>query len=362
MNNDFEKKLTKSRNSNLELFRIITMLLIIAHHYVVNSGLTDSMGPLSLYPDSIKTIIYNIIGAWGKVGINCFVLITGYFMCKSKITLHKFLKLLLELWFYGIVITSVFFITGYETFSVKHFGNIILQTCFPFFKIKREFIGTFYFFYLCIPFLNIMIQNFNKRQHLYLCIVLFFIYVVIGSLDFSQFFDLDFNYLSWFCVLYIFASYLRYYPVVFLENTKITLCLTLLSFILGMLSVIFYGYRFLVDSNKILAVSTSIFAFMLFKNLKIKYNPIINTIGSTTFGVLLIHANSSVMRKWLWIDVLNNISMYYSKYWAMHIICCVMTIFLICSVLDLFRIKFIEKYYLLIAEKIIQTVKNTVIK
>ena len=29
----------KVRDSNLELFRIVTMLLIVAHHYVVNSGL-----------------------------------------------------------------------------------------------------------------------------------------------------------------------------------------------------------------------------------------------------------------------------------------------------------------------------------
>lgn len=27
----------KQRNSNLELYRIIVMLLIVAHHYVVNS-------------------------------------------------------------------------------------------------------------------------------------------------------------------------------------------------------------------------------------------------------------------------------------------------------------------------------------
>ena len=36
----------KHRDSNLELFRILTMLLIIAHHYVVNSGLTNPEGPV----------------------------------------------------------------------------------------------------------------------------------------------------------------------------------------------------------------------------------------------------------------------------------------------------------------------------
>ena len=33
--------ITKQRNSNLELYRIIVMLAIVAHHYVVNSGLTE---------------------------------------------------------------------------------------------------------------------------------------------------------------------------------------------------------------------------------------------------------------------------------------------------------------------------------
>ena len=28
-------------NSNIELFRIISMLVIVAHHYVVNSGVLD---------------------------------------------------------------------------------------------------------------------------------------------------------------------------------------------------------------------------------------------------------------------------------------------------------------------------------
>lgn len=33
--------IVKERKSNLELFRIVSMLVIVAHHYVVNSGLLD---------------------------------------------------------------------------------------------------------------------------------------------------------------------------------------------------------------------------------------------------------------------------------------------------------------------------------
>ncbi len=34
------------RDSNIELYRIISMLLIVAHHYVVNSGLIGAGGPI----------------------------------------------------------------------------------------------------------------------------------------------------------------------------------------------------------------------------------------------------------------------------------------------------------------------------
>ena len=33
----------KTRNSNLELYRILVMWVIVIHHYVVNSGLFDEL-------------------------------------------------------------------------------------------------------------------------------------------------------------------------------------------------------------------------------------------------------------------------------------------------------------------------------
>lgn len=46
----------KIRRSNLELYRIIVMLLIVAHHYVVNSGLTDVMAENPLSSKSLTSI------------------------------------------------------------------------------------------------------------------------------------------------------------------------------------------------------------------------------------------------------------------------------------------------------------------
>jgi len=192
----------KPRNSNLELYRIIVMLLIVAHHYVVNSGL---MPELEKDPLSVKSIYFYIFGMWGKIGINCFVLITGYFMCKSQITIRKFLKLLLQIEFYNVIIYVIFVLSGY--LSVKSF-NELLMVFLPVKSIADGFTSCFLVFYLFIPFLNILIRNLMKRQHQLLVLLCLFTYTLMGT--FARF-HVTMNYVSWFCVLYFIASYIRIY-------------------------------------------------------------------------------------------------------------------------------------------------------
>ena len=65
-----------ARQSNFELFRIITMLLVIAHHYVVNSGIAAMDGPIFADPTAPRSLYLLLWGAWGKTGLNCFVLLS----------------------------------------------------------------------------------------------------------------------------------------------------------------------------------------------------------------------------------------------------------------------------------------------
>lgn len=112
------------RASGIELYRIIAMFLIVAHHYVVNSGIT-SIAYSNLV--SAQSIFLFLFGAWGKTGINCFVLITGYFMCTSTISSKKFFRLFFEVLFYNIIIYVTFLCLGYEQFS---FSGLV-RTLFP---------------------------------------------------------------------------------------------------------------------------------------------------------------------------------------------------------------------------------------
>lgn len=52
----------KQRSSNIELYRILVMLLIVAHHYVVNSGLLDVMNQNILSANTTFTVCL-VLGA-----------------------------------------------------------------------------------------------------------------------------------------------------------------------------------------------------------------------------------------------------------------------------------------------------------
>ena len=203
-----------ARQSNFELFRIITMLLIIAHHYVVNSGVAAADGPIFENPVSLHSLYILLWGGWGKTGINCFVLLSGWFMCEKDISPRKFLKLLGEFMFYRVVITAVFLLTGYEKATVTG----ILDVLIPVREISDGFTGAYLVFFLFIPFLNILIRHLTEKQHIRLLALLAFMYVFFGT--FRPFFTVTMNYVSWFAVLFLAAAYIRRYPKKFFEGTQ----------------------------------------------------------------------------------------------------------------------------------------------
>lgn len=356
-------KSNKERYSNLELYRILVMLLIIAHHYVVNSGLTSVMNENIL---SYNTTFYSLFGAWGKTGINCFVLITGYFMCKSHITLRKFLKLFLWVITYSFIISAIFIICGYTPLGIVS----MIYEAIPLKNLRTGFTSCFIVFYLCIPFLNILLNNITKRQHQLLLLLLLFIYTIHGSIP--KLMNVNMNYVSWFSVLYFIAAYLRLYPIKE-HNTKFWGFATLFSFCLSSIGIILlnyiqskymsvphvgYSYMLVEDSNAFLALTNGITSFMWFKSMKMRNSKFINTIAASAFGVLLIHANSNTMRQWLWKDTIDCVGHFDAPFFWFYAIGCVLAIYAVCTFIDYIRIKTIEVPLLNAVEKACYLLRN----
>lgn len=347
-----DNKMTQSvkRSSNLELYRIITMLLIVAHHYVVCSGLLNVMEQNYTSPTSVY---YYIFGMWGKTGINCFVMITGYFMCQSKITLRKFLKLYFEVLFYGLVIYGIFVLIGKVDFTVEQMLYIFL----PFGHVVSDnFVNAFMVWWLTIPFLNVLVRNISRHQHILLilfCVVVFSLYDKIPLTEIAV------NPICWFSTIYFIASYIRLYPssIYKSESSKTW---GLLSMVVVLLSVILIPiiqhcyvligktnvpWGLVSDSNAPLALLVSVTTFMFFRNLKMPYISFVNIAGATTFGVLLIHANGYV-RGWLWGTAVGCVAHYDVFLFWLYAPMAVILIFVGCSAIDYFRIHIFERPFL----------------
>lgn len=355
------------RCSNLELYRIICMLMIVAHHYVVNSGLTGPEGPLSNDLITSRSIFLWLFGAWGKTGINCFMMITGYFMCTSKITLRKFMKLLAQIYFYRLILFSLFLVTGYETLSTLRLVKLLM----PFWGLEVGFTPCFIVFFLTIPFWTILVQNMTRRQHELLLILILGCYTFLGSIPT---FKVSYNYISWFGIIFLIASYIRLYPIKLFERKTLWGSLTLVLVVISSLSVYVLqkyfraNYFFLMDCNKLLAVAVAVSSFLWFKNLNIKYSRVINAFGAGTFGVLLIHANSNAMRIWLWKDIFDCVGHFSLPLSSLVLYCVgvVLAVFISCNLIDQLRIATVEKWFFNWYDKKIsvkaETLVNKIIK
>lgn len=338
----------KVRDTNFELLRIILMYIIIAHHLVVNSGIRNLY---NFQSSPFNTMFLELWGMWGKTAVNVFVLISGYFMCVSRLTWQRVLKLWLEIKFYRIIIYIGCLFMGYEFFSIGRVFKIIFNNIC---NLNNSFTASFLAFYLFIPFYNFVIDKMERKRLLQLIGLLLLMFTVSSTFFFNGY---VFNYVGWYMTLYFIAAYIRIYPTWWMQSKRFTGKILMISTFASYASVIclvfmrsqiggwIESYFFVSDSHKLLALVVSVFAFLWFKNLQIKNNRVINYIASTTFGVLLIHANSDAIRIFLWNDLLDVPSWFYLPGWklVLYAIICPAVILIVGALIDTIRIYMLER-------------------
>lgn len=118
------------------------------------------------------------------------------------------------------------------------------------------------------------------------------------------------------------------------------LSVLVISFVSNKLGRVLPYFYFVADSNKILAIFTAVFMFLFAKSINIGSNKFINLLSASTFGVLMIHANSNTMRKWLWQDVCKNVENFTSSsliQFIFHAVVCTLVVYIVCVFIDIIR-------------------------
>jgi len=291
-----------------------------------------------------------IVRSFANNAVNTYLLISAYFLCKSSFKANKLSSLILEVWFYSVVIYALLLFTGNIAFSVKD----AFTTLLPILSGKYWFASSYALLYILSPFLNKCIDALNKKQHLTLVGVLLVSFCVIPNF---LFFVPWVNWgtscgIVWMVVLYYVGSYLRKY--INIDSLKehrtkllwITLTLCMLPFISKV--VIAYLSRALTGSvvgsslfymnNSVMIVASSISVFLLFITIDIKSertNSIIRFVAPSTFAVYLIHDNPQFFEK-MWSFVYQH--MHLTDYRCIgEFFIAVIAIFCSCILFDLIR-------------------------
>lgn len=318
-------KNNNERLSGFELLRIISMLMIIGCHLVLNNGVNSSSLPL------FNEIVFNFWAISGKIGVNIFILISGYFLVGKKFNFRRLINIILQTTFYALVFYAAECIITNQ-FSIKAF----FVNLFPILFDKYWFVTAYFLLMLIYPLLNIIIKNISKNTHLLICIIGF---VLSAMLPILKMYYFTANVL-WFAVLYFVASYIKLYVI---KVNKIVLpFLIILFYTCSIANCILRGSNFAwFNSNTIFNFSISLCIFMLFLNMKFK-SKIVNVIASTALGIYLIHDNQPYGYSKLWSFVGQYIS-FSTAIFPIYSIFIILSIFLICMLIELIRLYLIHK-------------------
>lgn len=309
------KRMNGKRQANFELLRIVAMFMIIALHYLVKGGIAV---PFQESDNSVNYFAW-LLEAFCMVAVNCYVLISGYFMTESEWKPRRVVSLLFQVLFYALLVPCVLLCTG--KISLHDMGIYDWIGCVLPIETEHYWFATSYLLlYLFAPFLSAGIRQMEKRQLQVVTALLLCFFSLGKTVIPVQLVTDQYGYsFGWFLCLFVMAGYIRKYGIPWLEKKShavigyIVSCLliwvlTLLSHMLSAKIDAFSYYENMPYTyNHLLCLSGAVCFFYMFKSSRM-ISPwsedIIRTIAPYTFGVYLLHEHILVRYEWMkWLKI-----------------------------------------------------------
>ena len=294
----------KKRLANIELLRSVSMFMVIAIHLFTKTSVLWNMNP--------KRPVYLIswlIYGFCMTGVNCYVIISGYFLCNSHFRLSKLFQIYIQVLFYSVVLAFISkYVLGLE--MVSSWIAVFLPITNREYWFATIYIGM----YCLMPFLNILIRAMSQRQFQGLLAVLTGVLCFIPTFLHADGWlgDGGAYSITWFIFLYLIGAYIKMYSQnkryqkIWLLYSGTILLIPTIKFIIMMIgslqnyisidkvqriSEVFYAF------NSVPALCASVLLFLCFLQVKIQHPKCvtcINLISRSTFGIYLIHNNRNI--------------------------------------------------------------------
>ncbi len=338
-----------NRQSNIELLRIIAMLLLMGVHanYVV-FGAPSTSEIIDNPPNAFFRILTENICI---VGVNVFILISGWFGIRYKT--KSLSNLIFQCLFFSIAVYLVCFITG-----EVEFNRINILSSLLLYLNAYWFVWAYLVLYIIAPMLNPFIEN-SKRKTLKRALIMFWtVEMIIAFFTSCGFFNGGYSPLH-FIGLYLLSRYFSLY----IKNYNKWLCLTiyilcvLCNTLMCFLPAIMFGKDCGVLSSISLAytgpfnIVGALALLLFFTKVNVK-SKLINWISVSCLTVYLIHSHECIYLKYRAIaqNIYNNFSgvMFFSV-----IIAFIIAVFIVCILLDKIRIYVFDKLWRIVEKKVL---------
>ena len=329
-------------NYAVDMIRILAMYGIVCIHYLAHGGFLLHTAVLSTNW-MLSWFLYSFV----QISVNVFVIISGYFLVKrNNFSWRKVFKIWLEVAFYSVTISLLFYSNGQATFKD------VLISFMPIKFTAYWFVPVYIALYILSPYLSklgnaLSLQEYRK-----------FLSILIGLFSIYSFYTEPFGKvggnitgITWFVVLFFIGGYIaRFSPLADMKSTRLGV---LYLFGVIVLFAIHCSINFITPDfatklgerlyyiNSPLVLFNSIMFFLLalrfdYKSGKIR--SIIKNVSSLSFAVYLLHENSHISGM-IWRDVFLTETYWESNGFLLNFIFSTLSVYIVCTFIEFARKK-----------------------
>ncbi len=278
----------KLRQSNVELLRIITMILVMIVHANFRALSAPTVADAAIAP--LSTFLRFLTESFSIICVNVFVLISGWFGIHFK--RKRFMEFLFQVFFFGFVIYVIICLIDPD--KIRLIKNVLMTDAWNYWFVK-----CYLFLYIVSPILNAFVEKATQKQLLTILILFFTLQTFYGwATNGITWFNRGYSGIS-FAGLYLLARYVRLYPTKWFTHSLIFDLLVYLVFVALNTLCAFWLTRtghasistrlFLYTSPFV--ILASIHFLLIFTKFTIT-SKTINWIAASCFAVYLTHSNS----------------------------------------------------------------------
>ena len=221
------------KNSNIELLRLVAMVFITAHHFAI-WGYFIGGDVHTVHPN---TVWLQFLELFGKIGVDLFILITGYFAINPRPTFKKVWQLTNTVRFYALGLFIILLVCGQLQFNT----DLMWRSVFPTIRSMYWFITIYAILYIFSDYLSQFLDHLRRAQAVSFIALGVLIFMVLPTFLKgwgSQLTDL--------LPVFFFGLYLRMYGV----SKRLSTLLKVLLGVTVVIAVLSIGLSDLVGNNR----------------------------------------------------------------------------------------------------------------